>query len=222
MKTLVVVPAYNEATTIQPVLASVQAKGFPVLVVDDGSIDTTYDVARHSGALVVRHVINRGLGAALRTGFAFALSEGYDAVVTLDADGQHDPEEIPQLLAPLAEGADVVIGTRMREAMPIVRQVYNAAGALLTSSLFGGALLDSQSGYRALRSDTLKKFALTTSRMEISSEILAEAHRVGAVIRQAPITVRYTEYSMSKGQGFFEGVRTAWRLLLRACSQSFR
>lgn len=219
MKTVIVVPAYNEATTIAHVLTAMQSS-YDVVVVDDGSTDGTGDVARAAGAIVLRHVINRGLGAALRTGFAFvaARPDLYDAVITLDADGQHNPSEIPVLLAELERGADVVIGTRKRTDMPAVRQGYTALGALITSGLFGGPLTDSQSGFRAFRTKKLAEFSLTTSRMEISSEIIAEAHRIGAVIRQAPITVRYTEYSLSKGQGFSEGARTAWRLLLKSFS----
>lgn len=219
MKTLIVVPAYNEATTIAQVLRAIRG-AYDVVVVDDGSSDDTGDIARAGGAIVVRHVINRGLGAALRTGFSYATARGdiYDAVVTLDADGQHDPSEIPALLAELERGADVVIGTRERSDMPAVRQGYNALGALITSGLFGGPLADSQSGFRAFRTKKLKDFALTTSRMEISTEILAEAHRINAVVRAAPITVRYTDYSMSKGQSLFEGARTAWRLVLKSIS----
>lgn len=216
MKTLVVIPAYNEATTIASLLG--QMKGdYATVVIDDGSRDNTGEIARTFSVPVVRHIINRGLGAALRTGFAYAIHHGFDAVVTLDADGQHNPEEIPGLLEALTE-ADVVIGTRRESDMPRIRRIYNRLGAYLTSGLFGGQLRDSQSGFRAFRVTALEKCAFKTSRMEISSEIIAEAHRLNLRIAEAPITVRYTEYSMSKGQGFVEGVRTAWRLLLKSLS----
>ena len=218
MKILVVVPAYNEANAITPVLVALRSNKYDILVVDDGSSDVTGDVARAHGVIVVRHLFNRGLGAALRTGFAYAVDHDYDAVITLDADGQHSPVEISRFCAALDRGADVVIGQRERSAMPLIRQIYTACGALVTSGLFGGPLIDSQSGFRALRCSVLKKFNLTTSRMEISSEILAEAHRVGASVEQVPISVKYTQYSMSKGQGFFEGMRTMWRLLLKSFS----
>jgi glycosyltransferase involved in cell wall biosynthesis len=163
-------------------------------------------------------VVNRGLGAALRTGFAYALSRGdtYDAVITLDADGQHNPAEIENFIAALDAGAEVVIGRREFSDMPRIRQAYNAAGAIITSALFGGPFTDSQSGFRAFQVTKLRDFRLMTSRMEISSEIIAEAYRVGAKIQQIPITIAYTEYSMSKGQGFFEGLRTLWRLVLKS------
>lgn len=216
MKTLIVVPAYNEATTIAQVLNAFREM-HDVVVVDDGSLDGTGDIARAAGAVVLRHVVNRGLGAALRTGFAYAINkDAYDAVVTLDADGQHNPTEIKNFIEALSQGADVVIGKREFSDMPLIRQAYNAAGAIITAALFGGPLTDSQSGFRAFRVSKLRDFRLMTSRMEISSEIIAEAYRVGAKIKQIPISIKYTEYSMSKGQGFLEGLRTLWRLVLKS------
>lgn len=216
MKTLIVVPAYNEATTIAQVLNAFREM-HDVVVVDDGSLDGTGDIARAAGAVVLRHVVNRGLGAALRTGFAYAINkDAYDAVVTLDADGQHNPTEIKNFIEALSQGADVVIGKRQFSDMPLIRQAYNAAGAIITAALFGGPLTDSQSGFRAFRVSKLRDFRLMTSRMEISSEIIAEAYRVGAKIKQIPISIKYTEYSMSKGQGFLEGLRTLWRLVLKS------
>lgn len=216
MKTLVVLPAYNEATTIESVLRALQGT-HDVVVVDDGSSDGTGDVARALGVRVLGHVVNRGLGAALRTGFAYAIRDGsYEAVVTLDADGQHDPGEIPRVLAGLEGGSDIVVGARERIHMPRIRQVYNAIGGVISVGLFGGPMIDAQSGFRAFKVAKLREMNLTTSRMEISSEIVAEAHRIGARIVEVPITVRYTTYSLSKGQSFIEGVRTLWRLVLKS------
>jgi len=216
MKALVVVPAYNEGATIASVLTAVRGSTHDVVVIDDGSTDTTAAIANACGAPVVQHCVNRGLGAALRTGFRYACDAGYEVVLTLDADGQHDPHEISRLLRAIDDGADVVIGRRDSLQMPTVRQLYNALGAALTSGLFGGPLRDSQSGFRALRTAALRNFDLKTSRMEISSEIIAECHRLQLVVAEVPITVRYTEYSMSKGQSLFEGARTAWRLVLKS------
>jgi UDP-N-acetylglucosamine---dolichyl-phosphate N-acetylglucosaminyltransferase len=215
MKTLVVVPAYNEGATIASVLTSIRGS-YDVVVIDDGSTDATATIAAQCGAAVLQHCVNRGLGAALRTGFRYACDAGYEVVVTLDADGQHDPDEIPRLLDAIHVGAAVVIGRRDSVQMPTIRQLYNAVGAALTSGLFGGPLRDSQSGFRALRTKVLRDFDLKTSRMEISSEILAECHRLQLAVAEVPITVRYTEYSMSKGQSLFEGARTAWRLVLKS------
>ncbi len=217
MKTLVVLPAFNEATTITEVIASLPPE-FDRVVIDDGSTDKTGDIARDAGVRVVTHRVNRGLGAALRTGFAFAVRGGYDAVVTLDADGQHDPAEIGQLLVALEGGADIVIGRRIQSHMPRIRQYYNAIGGIITSGLFGTPMVDAQSGFRALRTEALQRMELRTSRMEISSEVIAEAHRIHLRISEVPISVRYTEYSLSKGQSLGEGARTAWRLFMRSVS----
>lgn len=217
MRTLVVIPAYNEASTIERVIAAIPA-GFDYIVVNDGSHDETAHIAMDAGARVLHHAVNRGLGGALRTGFAFADEQGYDAVVTLDSDGQHDASEIPVLASAIEAGADVVIGRRTHTDMPLIRRAYNKLGAAITAILFGSPMLDTQSGYRAFKTAAVSRMVLRSSRMEISSEIIAEAHRLKLSVVQVPISVQYTEYSMSKGQSLVEGARTAWRLLLRSIS----
>lgn len=218
MKTVVLIPAYNEATTVARVIDAL-LPSFPVVVIDDGSTDETAQRATAHGATVLRHVLNRGLGAALRTGFLYACENKFDAVVTIDADDQHDHRDVPRLVqALMQEGVDMVIGVRTQTTMPIARRVYNFCGTAFTALLFGSSFTDSQSGLRAIRIGALQKMRLTTSRMEISSELIAEAHRHALVVFTLPITIRYTSYSMSKGQGFLEGMRTAWRLLLRSFS----
>lgn len=216
MRPLVVIPAYNEAVVLAEVCATIP-HGWDVLVVDDGSTDNTAEIAQKAGAGVVRHHINRGLGGALRTGFRFAEEKNYDAVLTMDADGQHTGADLPALMRALATGADVVIGARQRILeMPRQRQWYNKLGTLFGNSLLGGLAVDSQSGMRALRTAALQQMQLKCSRMEISSEIIAESFRLGLKVVEVPITVRYTDYSLSKGQGLSEGIKTAWRLFLRA------
>lgn len=218
MSILVIIPAYNEATVIAKIVIEI-AGLYPVVVVNDGSIDETALAAGNAGAVVLNHAINRGLGAALRTGFAYAAERGYDAVVTIDADGQHNPAEIPRLVSTLTEGAyDMVVGVRAARDMPFIRRVYNTIGRALTWFLFGTGSRDSQSGLRVIRTALISKMRLRASRMEISSELVAEAHRLRCSVAAVSIHVTYTEYSLSKGQNFFEGVRTAWRLFLRSLS----
>ncbi len=218
MNVLVIVPAYNEASTLQEVLLAIP-QDMDFVVVNDGSSDATEKIAAQNGATVITHSVNRGLGAALRTGFEYAIENKYESVVTLDADGQHEPTEITHVLAALTPGVDVVIGRRAYDVhMPHVRRAYNRLGAVVTSILFGTPLVDTQSGFRAFSLEALRKMSLCTSRMEISSEIIAEAHRLQLKIIEVPISIRYTKYSMSKGQNFFEGIRTAWQLLLRSVS----
>ena len=149
-KILALIPAYNEATRIAPVIERTRAY-LPVLVVDDGSTDDTTLVAQSVGATVLRQEPNQGKGAALQRGFRHALDEGYDAVIALDADGQHDPEEIEKFVAVHAEtNADLIIGRRRFRQMPWVRRLANTAGRLFFSWAVGALILDNQSGYRLL------------------------------------------------------------------------
>ena len=147
---LALIPAYNEAGRVGSVVAAVRAR-LPVLVVDDGSTDDTARLAEEAGATVLRQQPNQGKGAALRAGFRWALDAGYDAVITLDADGQHDPAEIPAFAdAFTAQSADLVIGERTFAQMPFPRNLSNTIGRWLFSWALGQPVRDNQSGYRLL------------------------------------------------------------------------
>ncbi|MBI4281328.1 glycosyltransferase family 2 protein [Candidatus Uhrbacteria bacterium] len=218
MKTIVVIPAYNEAKTIGAVLDAVRPFVDRIVVVDDGGMDATADIARASGAMIYRHVVNRGLGASLGTGIAAALRGGADIIVTMDGDGQHRAEDIPSLVAPIAERrADVVLGVRTRDRahMPITRRVANICANILTWILFGVWTSDSQSGFRAFARHAAEQLDIKGDRMEVSSEILSETKRLGLRFAEVPIAPIYTAYSLSKGQGFREGLRTIERLFIR-------
>lgn len=217
MKIVAVIPAYKEATQIADVLTRTRSFVDEMIVVNDGSPDETAGVALKNGARVVSHVINRGLGAAIGTGFAVAKKRGADVVITLDADGQHDPTEIPKFIEAVKGGADVVIGSRMisREGMPWYRQAANLLGNISTLVLFGAYVTDSQSGFRAFSRAALNKIEIKTNRMEVSSELIAEAKHHGFKIVEVPIKAIYTDYSLSKGQSFFVGIKTLFKLILR-------
>ncbi|MEW6578148.1 MAG: glycosyltransferase family 2 protein, partial [Chloroflexota bacterium] len=147
---LALIPAYNEAGRVGGVVAAVRAR-LPVLVVDDGSADDTAPLAEEAGATVLRQQPNQGKGAALRAGFRWALDAGYDAVITLDADGQHDPAEIPAFVdAFTVQSADLVIGERTFRQMPFPRNLSNTIGRWLFSWALGQPVRDNQSGYRLL------------------------------------------------------------------------
>ena len=218
MKMFALIPAYNEETTIADVLTRTRPYVDGMIVVDDGSSDRTAEIARTQGAVVVSHVINRGLGAAIGTGFAAAQSLGADVVVTLDADGQHDPAEIKKFVEAIEKGADVVIGSRLLTGfvgMPVHRRVAQVVGNLVTFFLFGAWVTDSQSGFRAFTKHALSKIQIKTNRMEVSSELIAEAKRNGLILVEVPIQAIYTEYSLSKGQSFFVGIKTLLKLVVR-------
>ena len=147
---LALIPAYNEATRLAPVVTGALSQ-LPVLVVDDGSTDNTAAVADSAGAAVLPQIPNQGKGAALRAGFQRALDEGYGAVLTLDADGQHDPAEIPNFLqAYRVDRADLVIGSRDFDQMPWVRRLANSLGRRAFSWALGQYVPDNQSGYRLI------------------------------------------------------------------------
>lgn len=147
---LALIPAYNEGRKISAVIQQTR-QYLPALVVDDGSKDDTAEKAEQAGASVVRQVPNQGKGAALKRGFAWALEQGFDAVIMLDADGQHDPNEIPRFLEAYRErGGDLIIGAREYSKMPIIRRCTNTIGLWSFSWAMGQYIPDNQSGYRLL------------------------------------------------------------------------
>jgi glycosyltransferase involved in cell wall biosynthesis len=200
MRTLVVIPAKNLETTVADVIRRVrelEADELDVLVVNDGSTDDTSRIARDAGAAVVDHPENLGKGAALRTGFAHAIEHGYDAVITMDGDGQHDPATIPRFLETLRGcEADIVVGTRMHAVgeMPKIRIWTNRTTSRVVSFLAGQEIPDSQSGYRVIRIRVLKDVlrSLVTTKYDLESEILIRAARRGFRIAAMAIKSIYT------------------------------
>ena len=149
-KILALIPAYNETAHVTEVVTGARTH-LPVLVVDDGSADDTAARAEEAGATILRQSANQGKGTALRTGFRWALDTGYEAVVTLDADGQHDPSEIPKFLDAYADrGADLIIGARDFSHMPPIRRLSNTVGGWAFSWAIGQPIRDNQSGYRLI------------------------------------------------------------------------
>ncbi|MBI4407989.1 MAG: glycosyltransferase family 2 protein [Candidatus Kerfeldbacteria bacterium] len=219
MKPYIIIPAYNESKTIREVLDKIKQKydADHVIVIDDGSTDSTYADVQQCGVRVYRHAINRGLGGALGTGLAVARALGAELAVTLDADGQHDIDEIDHLIAPIInKEAQVVIGSRLLQprGMPMIRRAYNRIANIITWIIFGVWTTDSQSGFRAFSQEAIKVVNLRTNRMEVSSEFFKEikAHRL--TFQEVPIRAIYTDYSLSKGQNFFVGIKTVVRLIL--------
>jgi len=222
MKLTIVIPAYNEGSTIGDVIQHVLDVNLPgmgkeIIVVDDGSTDKTGEIARSKGALVIRHLLNRGVGGALGTGVEAALRQGADIIVTCDADGQHSPDDIGKVVEPIRMGrVDVTIGSRMLETggMPWTRRIANHLANLITLGLFGIRTTDSQSGLRAFSRFAAKRIRITTNAYGVCSEICGEIKRHHLNFTDVPIKVIYTEYSLSKGQGFRVGLKTLFQLLL--------
>ncbi len=193
---LALIPAYNASETVAEVVRHLKAldPSLEVLVVDDGSSDGTGDVARLAGARVIRHDRNRGKGAALRTGFEEFLRGSWKALVTLDADGQHSPDEVPRLIeAWKTTGADIVIGERKKELgkMPLLRIVTNSISTFLVSASSGRRIPDSQSGFRLITRDVISTIKVRSDGYEAESELLIKAARSGFRIVGAPISTIY-------------------------------
>jgi glycosyltransferase involved in cell wall biosynthesis len=192
----VIIPAYNAARTLPRTLAALKAAAPPpdeIIVVDDGSTDDTADRAEAAGATVLRQVPNAGKGAALRTGFRHALDAGAPAVVTLDADGQHDPNEIPLFLERFeTQRAGLIIGQRDLRAMPPIRRLSNTIGGLALGAALGRSVPDNQSGYRLI-GRMLMRALLDSDEggFEFEVEMIARCLALGLPIDSVPIRTIY-------------------------------
>jgi glycosyltransferase involved in cell wall biosynthesis len=192
---LVLLPALDEEATVGSVVVRVREAGFDACVIDDGSSDRTAERARRAGAIVLRLPINLGVGGALRCGFRFALAHGYDAVVQVDADDQHDPAEISALLATLDRtGADMVVGSRFageNTSFPVSRGRRLAMRVLAWRAArdLGHGLTDATSGFRAIGPTLLERFAreYPTEYLGDTVEALVIAGRSGAVVVERPV-----------------------------------
>ena len=188
------IPAYNEEKTIAPIVLGAQKHADKVIVCDDGSHDMTAQIAESLGAIVVRHPNNMGKGATLRTLFQKSLSEGAKVVVTLDADGQHDPSEIPVVVRPVMEGrADISIGARFhgKNHIPYHREVGNRFLNFLTNIGNGEKLLDTQSGFRAYSRQALEDIDVKEDGMGVDSQILLDARKSKLRITESMVSVTY-------------------------------
>jgi glycosyltransferase involved in cell wall biosynthesis len=186
-------------------------------VVDDGSTDDTAEIARHAGARVLRHLTNLGVGAATITGLKAAKQLDADIIVTMDADGQHDPAEIAELVRCLIEGEfDVVIGSRLSSSgMPLSRVAANLLLNLATFVIYGKIVSDSQSGFKVFSKQALGAMALNSSGYEICSEIIGEIYRKELRYKSVPVKAVYTQYSRAKGQHFLNGINLLLAMLMR-------
>ncbi len=210
----VVIAAHQEARVVAETVRSVRAVGARVLVVDDGSTDGTAAEAERAGAEVLRHPVNQGQGAALRSGFARALAAGAELLVSFDADGQHDPSDLPALVAPIREGrADVVLGSRFLGGgarMPPVRRLVIRGGVLFTRLASGVQVTDTHNGLRAFSRAAASRLEWPEDRAAHASAIFDElrAHRLRYV--EVPVRVRYTAYSIAKGPSSLIAFRIVW------------
>lgn len=218
-KIWIAIAAYNEEKVIAEVVREIKKAGFSnIIVVDDGSADKTFETARNAGARAFRHRLNRGKGAATKTAIEAAKLLGAEIIVTMDGDGQHDPEDIKNLVLPIEKGQfDVVLGTRLKDprGMPFHKIIANYVGNFCTWYLYGLWVTDSQSGFRAYSRRAACLIDTRADRYEYDSEVIREIRKRRLKFTEVPITVRYTEYSMGKvqKQGFLNGLKTLYKMV---------
>ncbi len=214
MRVLVVVPAFNEVESLPVTLAEIRAKapGVDVVVVDDGSSDGTQAAARAAGVPVLALPVNLGVGAALQTGFLYALEEGYDVAVQLDADGQHDPADLPVLLEPLEKGrANLSIGSRYVEGAslyhaPFLRRVGMMLFSALATAVTGRPLKDTTSGYRAYDRGVMALCRTEFPQDFPDAPLLIQVARAGFVLEEVPVSMR----PRTRGQSFYTWTRSLY------------
>jgi glycosyltransferase involved in cell wall biosynthesis len=217
----VIVPAYNEAHTIGTLVKKIKNKGFAVVVIDDGSTDSTHNDATASGAFVIRHSENQGKGISIKQGIQHVLAKHYDAAVIMDGDGQHDPEEIPDFLKHAEKtGHTFITGNRMANptSMPALRVITNRLMSMIVSAFCRQRIPDTQCGYRFIGADVLKKLSLTSEKYDIESEILIEAARMDITIDSIPIRSIYRK-ERSDIKPFVDTLRFLRLLIIKTLSR---
>lgn len=195
MKICILIPAFNEAAAIGRLIQQIKDLGLPAVVVDDGSSDGTGKVAAASGATVITHPKNEGKGTSLKKGFDYLLKADYEAVITMDGDGQHDPSSISDFIKfALSSEAGIIVGNRMAHTqnMPLARKSTNKFLSWLTSLIAGQSIPDTQCGFRLIKMEVLRELELVSDKYEIESEILIKASKLGYKIGSVPIKTIYS------------------------------
>ena len=209
MNTCVLIPSYNEAKTVGRIIKDLKCKNLEVCVIDDGSTDDTASIAGSNGAVVLSHEKNKGKGASLREGFKYALKEGFDAVLIMDGDGQHDVNDVDKFFVKMeTENADIVIGNRMSNAasMPLDRKVTNKFMSHIISKICGHVVPDTQCGFKLIKKKVLEDVILESSNFEVESEIIIKAAKKGFRIESVPVKTIYNDET-SKIKPLFDTIR---------------
>jgi len=216
----IVIAAFNEEKNISKVIKSLKKEGYEkIIVVDDGSKDNTYNVAKNEGIIALKHIINRGQGAALQTGMTYALLNGAEYIVHFDADGQHKAEEIKRLLNPiLNKETDVALGSRFlkKQKVPFIRKLTLKGAILIIFLFYGMKLTDAHNGFRAFNREAAKKIVITTDRMEHASEIIDKIKKARVRYKEIPVTIIYNDQHLKegrKGQGNFDSIKIVLKMI---------
>ena len=210
MNVWIIIPAYNERFRLAGILDELKSKNFSILVVDDGSIDNTYEVARKKANFVIRNEKNLGKGRSLKRGIDYLLKEtDFDYLVTMDADGQHSPSDLNKFLQKAENGAYFIVGNRMSNpiGMPKLRIITNKFMSWLISRIARQRIPDTQCGFRLIKKEVLEKINIETNNFEIESEILIKAARWGFPIKSIPIRSIYFKSLHSRINPFVDTIR---------------
>jgi len=220
MNIFIVIPTYNEATSIGPIVKELDKMGFRVVVVDDGSRDKTVIEANRFGAELIVHSKNEGKGRCIREGLEHAFENGCGAVITMDGDGQHSLADIDKFIQEYkGSGADIIIGNRLHNPknMPFIRRCTNLFMSFIISLIMTEKVEDSQCGYRLISKKAIEKMKLNTAKYEIESEMLLEAKKNGLKISSVNIDSIY-QGEASQIHPFFDTVRFL-RLIVNECTR---
>lgn len=219
-RVFIVIPAYNEAGMIESVLQKLLAANyFNIVVVDDCSRDMTGEIVKNFPVFYLRHIVNRGQGAALRTGTEFAVERGAEVIVHFDADGQMSVEDIPRFIELVSGGRDVVLGSRFLERgeavkMPWHRKLLLSGAKAFNFLVLGVNYSDPQNGFRALSRSAAERLKWKNDRMAHCSEILRLIKTERLPYQEIPVTINYSEYSLKKGQSFKDVWKIIWDLFI--------
>jgi len=211
----IIIPAHNESERIEKVLKEVKKYCENIIVVDDGSTDDTFEIAKQEGVIVLKHIVNLGKGAALKTGCDFAIHKDAKKIIVMDADGQHEPKLIPNFLKAL-ETFNLVFGFReLSNNMPLLFRIGNFGINTLTEILFNIQLKDTQSGFRAFNAKTYKQIRWKANDYSMESEMIARAGNKKIKYCEIPITTIYSD--RYKGTTMIDGLKVGinlikWRL----------
>jgi len=206
---MAIIPAYNEERNIKDVIMKCKKYLQQIIVIDDGSNDNTAQIAKTEGVRIIVNKKNIGKTDSLKKGFELGLQENADIFILLDADGQHNPDEIPLFLEKIHESYDLVIGARKfkPELMPKIRILANAVSSYLVSLICGVKIEDSQSGYRALTGKLVEEITITSSRFQSDTEMIVKASKHGFKIGFVPIETIYHPEAKSKVHQFIDPLR---------------
>lgn len=216
---LIIIPVYNETGRVGILIENLTNLGYKnVLIIDDGSQDKSGSEAEYKGAKVIKHLINRGVGAATETGLMyFRKNANFSLAVTIDGDNQHDPNDIDLLLKKhIDENADITIGNRFiskKNKIPKIRRFYNLIADLLTSFIVFKQVNDSQSGFKVWSKKASKTFNIEQDGYDFCSEVIIKAHKHKLKIINVPISVYYPQNYSEKGQNLNQGIKTALNIV---------